>query len=107
DGIRDRNVTGVQTCALPIYQLETVGRQIDVPVFALGDKVKPQQIVTEALDHARAEHLDTVIIDTAGRLHIDEALMDELKDIKEIATPDEIMLVVDSMTGQDAVNVAE
>src|SRR5690625_626402 len=90
-----------------IDQLETVGRQIDVPVFALGDKVKPQQIVTEALDHARAEHLDTVIIDTAGRLHIDEALMDELKDIKEIATPDEIMLVVDSMTGQDAVNVAE
>lgn len=90
-----------------IDQLETVGRQIDVPVFALGDKVKPQQIVTEALDHARAEHLDTVIIDTAGRLHIDEGLMNELKDIKEIATPDEIMLVVDSMTGQDAVNVAE
>jgi len=90
-----------------IDQLETVGRQIDVPVFALGDKVKPQQIVTEALDHARAEHQDTVIIDTAGRLHIDEELMNELRDIKEIATPDEIMLVVDSMTGQDAVNVAE
>ncbi|WP_017548515.1 signal recognition particle protein [Salinicoccus carnicancri] len=90
-----------------IDQLETVGRQIDVPVFALGDQVKPQQIVTEALDHARAEHQDTVIIDTAGRLHIDEGLMNELKDIKEIAKPDEIMLVVDSMTGQDAVNVAE
>ncbi|WP_020008674.1 signal recognition particle protein [Salinicoccus albus] len=90
-----------------IDQLETVGKQIDVPVFAMGDKVKPQQIVTEAMDHAKNEHLDTVIIDTAGRLHIDEALMDELKDIKEIAQPDETMLVVDSMTGQDAVNVAE
>ncbi|WP_411844058.1 signal recognition particle protein [Salinicoccus sp. HZC-1] len=90
-----------------IDQLQTVGKQIDVPVFALGDQVKPQQIVTEAMDHAKAEHLDTVIIDTAGRLHIDEALMNELKDIKEIATPDEIMLVVDSMTGQDAVNVAD
>ncbi|WP_271400122.1 signal recognition particle protein [Salinicoccus roseus] len=90
-----------------IDQLETVGRQIDVPVFSLGDQVKPQQIVTEAMEHAKAEHLDTVIIDTAGRLHIDENLMNELKDIKEIADPDEIMLVVDAMTGQDAVNVAE
>ncbi|WP_031548556.1 signal recognition particle protein [Salinicoccus luteus] len=90
-----------------IDQLETVGRQIDVPVFSLGDQVKPQQIVTEAMEHAKAEHLDTVIIDTAGRLHIDENLMNELKDIKEIADPNEIMLVVDAMTGQDAVNVAE
>ncbi len=90
-----------------IDQLETVGKQIDVPVFSLGDQVKPQQIVTEAMEHAKAEHLDTVIIDTAGRLHIDENLMNELKDIKEIADPNEIMLVVDAMTGQDAVNVAE
>ncbi|MFA7744841.1 signal recognition particle protein [Salinicoccus roseus] len=90
-----------------IDQLETVGKQIDVPVFSLGDQVKPQQIVTEAMEYAKAEHLDTVIIDTAGRLHIDENLMNELKDIKEIADPDEIMLVVDAMTGQDAVNVAE
>ena len=90
-----------------IDQLETVGKQIDVPVFSLGDQVKPQQIVTEAMEHAKAEHLDTVIIDTAGRLHIDEDLMNELKDIKGIADPDEIMLVVDAMTGQDAVNVAE
>ncbi|OZT78376.1 signal recognition particle protein [Salinicoccus roseus] len=90
-----------------IDQLETVGKQIDVPVFSLGDQVKPQQIVTEAMEHAKAEHLDTVIIDTAGRLHIDENLMNELKDIKGIADPDEIMLVVDAMTGQDAVNVAE
>lgn len=90
-----------------IDQLETVGKQIDVPVFNLGDKVKPQEIATKALAHAKEEHLDTVIIDTAGRLHVDEDLMNELKDIKEISNPDEIMLVVDSMTGQDAVNVAE
>lgn len=90
-----------------IDQLETVGKQIDIPVFNLGDQVKPQEIAERALEHAKEEHHDTVIIDTAGRLHIDEDLMDELKDIKEIARPDEIMLVVDSMTGQDAVNVAE
>ncbi len=90
-----------------IDQLETVGKQIDIPVFNLGDQVKPQEIATKALAHAKEEHLDTVIIDTAGRLHIDEDLMNELKDIKEISNPDEIMLVVDSMTGQDAVNVAE
>lgn len=90
-----------------IDQLETVGKQIDVPVFSLGDQVKPEEIATKALEHAKEEHLDTVIIDTAGRLHIDEALMNELKNVKDIANPDEIMLVVDSMTGQDAVNVAE
>lgn len=90
-----------------IDQLQTVGKQIDIPVFALGDQVKPEEIATRALEHAKEEHLDTVIIDTAGRLHIDEALMNELKNVKEISNPDEIMLVVDSMTGQDAVNVAE
>lgn len=90
-----------------IDQLQTVGKQIDVPVFSLGDQVKPEEIATKALEHAKEEHLDTVIIDTAGRLHIDEALMNELKNVKDITNPDEIMLVVDSMTGQDAVNVAE
>ncbi|NMA81822.1 MAG: signal recognition particle protein [Jeotgalicoccus halophilus] len=90
-----------------IDQLQTVGKQIDIPVFALGDQVKPEEIATRALEHAKEEHLDTVIIDTAGRLHIDEALMNELKNVKEISNPNEIMLVVDSMTGQDAVNVAE
>ncbi|MBR7518660.1 signal recognition particle protein, partial [Mycobacterium tuberculosis] len=60
-----------------------------------------------ALKHAKEEHLDFVIIDTAGRLHIDEALMNELQEVKEISKPDEIMLVVDAMTGQDAVNVAQ
>ncbi|MDV7938369.1 signal recognition particle protein, partial [Pseudomonas aeruginosa] len=81
--------------------------QIDIPVYSEGDQVKPQQIVTNALKHAKEEHLDFVIIDTAGRLHIDEALMNELKEVKDIAKPNEIMLVVDSMKGQDAVNVAE
>lgn len=90
-----------------IDQLQTVGKQIDVPVFSLGDQVKPEEIATKALEYAKEEHLDTVIIDTAGRLHIDETLMNELKNVKDITNPDEIMLVVDSMTGQDAVNVAE
>lgn len=90
-----------------IDQLQTVGKQIDIPVFSMGDQVKPEEIVENAMKHAKEEHLDTVIIDTAGRLHVDEALMNELKNIKELSNPDEIMLVVDSMTGQDAVNVAE
>ncbi|MCG3411871.1 signal recognition particle protein [Staphylococcus massiliensis] len=90
-----------------INQLQTVGKQIDIPVYSEGDQVKPQQIVDNAIKHAKEEHLDFVIIDTAGRLHIDEGLMSELEEIKEITKPNEIMLVVDAMTGQDAVNVAE
>lgn len=90
-----------------INQLQTVGKQLDVPVYSEWDQVKPQQIVENALKHAKEEHLDFVIIDTAGRLHIDEALMNELQEVKEISKPNEIMLVVDAMTGQDAVNVAQ
>lgn len=90
-----------------IDQLQTVGKQIDIPVYSGGDQVPPQQIVENALKHAKEEHLDFVIIDTAGRLHIDETLMNELQEVKEISKPDEIMLVVDAMTGQDAVNVAQ
>lgn len=90
-----------------IDQLQTVGKQIDIPVYGEGDQVSPQQIVENALKHAKEEHLDFVIIDTAGRLHIDETLMNELQEVKEISKPDEIMLVVDAMTGQDAVNVAQ
>ncbi|MCD8798324.1 signal recognition particle protein [Mammaliicoccus sciuri] len=90
-----------------IQQLQTVGKQIDIPVYTEGDQVSPKKITENALKYAREEHLDFVIIDTAGRLHIDEALMNELVDVKEVSKPDEIMLVVDSMTGQDAVNVAE
>jgi len=90
-----------------INQLETLGKQLSMPVFSMGDQVNPVEIATKAIEKAKEEHLDYVIIDTAGRLHIDENLMQELKDVKEAVTPDEIFLVVDSMTGQDAVNVAE
>jgi signal recognition particle subunit SRP54 len=89
-----------------IKQLETLGKQLSMPVFSLGDKVSPVEIAKQAIEMAKEEHHDYVLIDTAGRLHVDEALMDELKDIKELTKPDEIFLVVDAMTGQDAVNVA-
>ncbi|RAK23343.1 signal recognition particle subunit FFH/SRP54 (srp54) [Anoxybacillus vitaminiphilus] len=90
-----------------IKQLETLGKQLNMPVFSLGDQVSPVEIAKQALAKAKEEHYDYVLIDTAGRLHIDEALMDELKQIKEVTKPDEIFLVVDAMTGQDAVNVAQ
>jgi signal recognition particle subunit SRP54 len=90
-----------------IKQLETLGKQLDFPVFQMGDQVSPVKIAESAIAKAKEDHLDYVIIDTAGRLHIDETLMDELKQVKEAAAPDEIFLVVDAMTGQDAVNVAE
>ena len=90
-----------------IKQLQVLGEQLKIPVFTLGDQVSPVEIARQALDHARQNHLDYVLIDTAGRLHIDEKLMDELKDIRTAVDPDEILLVVDAMTGQDAVNVAD
>lgn len=90
-----------------IKQLQTLGKQLDMPVFSLGDQVSPVEIAKEAIAKAKEEHHDYVLIDTAGRLHVDEKLMDELKDIKELTKPDEIFLVVDAMTGQDAVNVAD
>ncbi|WP_031410454.1 signal recognition particle protein [Geobacillus vulcani] len=90
-----------------IKQLETLGKQLDVPVFSLGERANPVEIAKQALERAKEEHYDYVLIDTAGRLHIDEALMDELKQMKEAVKPDEIFLVVDAMTGQDAVNVAQ
>ncbi|AKO93865.1 signal recognition particle protein [Priestia filamentosa] len=90
-----------------IQQLETLGKQLSMPVFSLGDQVSPVEIARKAIEHAKEEHHDYVLIDTAGRLHVDETLMDELKKVKEVAQPDEILLVVDAMTGQDAVNVAE
>ncbi|GED18742.1 MULTISPECIES: signal recognition particle protein [Kurthia] len=89
-----------------VKQLETLGKQLGIPVFQKGTEVSPVDIAKEALEHAKEEHLDVVIIDTAGRLHIDENLMQELKDIRALKEPDEIFLVVDAMTGQDAVNVA-
>ncbi|MCY7434765.1 signal recognition particle protein [Bacillus pumilus] len=90
-----------------IQQLETLGKQLDMPVFSLGDQVSPVEIAKQAIEKAKEEHHDYVILDTAGRLHIDEELMDELQKVKEVASPVEIFLVVDSMTGQDAVNVAK
>jgi signal recognition particle subunit SRP54 len=90
-----------------IKQLETLGKQLGMPVFSLGDQVSPVEIAKQAIAKAKEEHHDYVLIDTAGRLHIDEALMNELKEIKELTKPDEIFLVVDAMTGQDAVNVAQ
>ncbi|KDE49503.1 signal recognition particle protein [Geobacillus sp. CAMR5420] len=90
-----------------IKQLETLGKQLDMPVFSLGEHANPVEIAKQALERAKEEHYDYVLIDTAGRLHIDEALMDELKKMKEAVKPDEIFLVVDAMTGQDAVNVAQ
>ncbi|SEM47226.1 signal recognition particle subunit FFH/SRP54 (srp54) [Mesobacillus persicus] len=90
-----------------IKQLETLGKQLSMPVFSLGDQVSPVEIARQAIAKAKEDHHDYVLIDTAGRLHIDEKLMDELKEIKELSNPNEIFLVVDAMTGQDAVNVAQ
>lgn len=90
-----------------IKQLQVLGEQIQAPVFTLGNNVSPVEIARQAIQYAKEHQLDTVLIDTAGRLHIDEALMNELKDIREVTKPQEILLVVDAMTGQDAVNVAE
>ncbi|GIN57540.1 signal recognition particle protein [Lederbergia ruris] len=90
-----------------IKQLETIGKQLNLPVFSMGDQVSPVEIAQKAIEKAKEEHYDYVLIDTAGRLHIDGELMQELQDIKEVARPDEIYLVVDAMTGQDAVNVAQ
>ena len=88
-----------------ITQLQVVGKQVDVPVYEHGTQ-NPVQTALEAIEYARDYGRDVLIIDTAGRLHIDEALMDELKNIKSTVKPHEIMLVVDGMTGQDAVNAA-
>ncbi|MFI3209809.1 MAG: signal recognition particle protein [Peptostreptococcaceae bacterium] len=90
-----------------IKQLQVVGEKLDIPVFSMGDKESPVNIAKAGMSHAHKNGNDLVIIDTAGRLHIDETLMDELKSIKREVKPHEILLVVDSMTGQDAVNVSE
>ncbi|MBP0987212.1 MAG: signal recognition particle protein, partial [Oscillospiraceae bacterium] len=89
-----------------IDQLKVVGGQAEVSVFELG-QIDPVEIAVQGVKYAKDHNHDIVILDTAGRLHIDEKLMDELKNIKAETNPDEIMLVVDAMTGQDAVNVAK
>ncbi len=100
-------------CACDVYrpaaikQLEVVASQLELPVFKIEDSKEPVRIANEAYEHAKLHSNDILIIDTAGRLHVDEELMSELENIKESLSPSEILLVVDSMTGQDAVNVAE
>lgn len=90
-----------------IKQLEVVGERVDVPVFTMGDNIDPVNIAKAALEHGKKHSNDVIIIDTAGRLHIDEELMLEIENIYNAVSPDEVLLVLDSMTGQDAVNVAE
>ncbi|HLQ84224.1 MAG TPA: signal recognition particle protein [Pseudogracilibacillus sp.] len=90
-----------------IKQLQTLGVQLNMPVFEQGTEANPVDIAKDAIEYAKENHHDYVLIDTAGRLHIDDDLMGELGNIKTELDPDEIFLVVDSMTGQDAVNVAE
>ncbi|WP_407891232.1 signal recognition particle protein [Lacticaseibacillus sp. N501-2] len=90
-----------------IDQLQVVGKSVGVPVFEMGTDTDPREIVRQGLAQANLQHNDYVIIDTAGRLQIDEKLMTELADIKDIAKPNEILLVVDSMTGQAATDVAK
>lgn len=90
-----------------VKQLEVLGKQIDVPVFSMGTDEDPIEIAKKGIEYAKEIGSTLVIVDTAGRLHIDEALMDELLGIKNAVNPDETLLVVDAMTGQDAVNVAQ
>ena len=87
-----------------IDQLKQIGKELNIEVYEEGKK-DPREIVTNAIKYAKENNFNYILIDTAGRLHIDEELMDELNDIKDIVNPDEILLVVDSMTGQDAINV--
>ncbi len=88
-------------------QLQVVGASLDVPVFSIDESTDAVDIAKKSIEHAEKNGNDVVIIDTAGRLHINEELMDELENIKKITNPTEILLVIDAMTGQDAVNVAE
>ena len=90
-----------------IKQLEVVAGQVGVPIFQMGDKISPVDIAKAALEHGKKNGNNVILLDTAGRLHIDEDLMGELKEIKEATNPSDILLVLDAMTGQDAVNVAE
>src|SRR4029077_17823599 len=92
--------------AAPIDQLETLGRQLGLPVCVRRGKTDVLKIAREALEFARAENRNTLIFDTAGRLQIDEPLVQELGRLRELVTPSETLLVLDAATGQEAVNVA-
>ena len=89
-----------------IEQLQINGEKVDVPVFSMGDKISPVDIAKAAVEHASKNNFNVVILDTAGRLHVDENMMEELEQIKEAVNVYQTILVVDAMTGQDAVNVA-
>lgn len=90
-----------------VDQLKIVGESVNIPVFSMGTRISPVEIAKAGVEHAKKNGHDMVLIDTAGRLHIDEELMNELVNIKKSVSPAEILLVVDAMTGQDAVNVAK
>ena len=90
-----------------IEQLEINGKKQDVPVFSMGDKNNPVNIAKAAIEHAKTNGFNVVILDTAGRLHVDEDMMQELENIKAAVDVHQTLLVVDAMTGQDAVNVAK
>lgn len=90
-----------------VKQLQVLAEQIDVDIFELGTDVKPEEIARQALAHAQRHGHDVLLMDTAGRLHVDEALMEEISALQEVLQPKEVLLVVDAMTGQDAVNVAQ
>ncbi|MCF7926607.1 MAG: signal recognition particle protein [Candidatus Izimaplasma sp.] len=111
--LREKEALKPLLVALDIYrpaaidQLKTLGKQINCEVFEKGTDVKPEKIMKEALAYAKENDFDLIIADTAGRLHIDDVMMQELKDIKTVLDPSEILLTVDAMTGQDAVSVAK
>jgi len=90
-----------------VKQLQVVGAGIDMPVYSAGTNASPEQIAKKAIDYANQNHYDVVILDTAGRFHVNDELMEELQRMKKQVRPQEILLVVDAMTGQDAVTVAE
>jgi len=90
-----------------IRQLQVLGDRLDLPVFSMGEDSDPVDIAKGSINYASSHNCDTIILDTAGRLHIDQDMMEELENIKGTVEPDEILLVVDAMTGQDAVNVAK
>lgn len=90
-----------------IRQLQVLGERLELPVFSMGEDSDPVDIAKGSINYASSHNCDTIILDTAGRLHIDQDMMEELESIKSEVDPDEILLVVDAMTGQDAVNVAE
>src|SRR5437016_3994832 len=90
-----------------IKQLQVLGEELGVPVFSLGDKADPVKIAKAAVSHAESAGKNIIILDTAGRLHVDEEMMGELKRLKEAVAPTETLLVADAMTGQDSVKIAE